>query len=646
MKAWNFWVCKLLKKCRNNILHGYCKEENTLEAIKKVEKPKRHIFKHLGLMFKWMGSNSLLLIPALVSLFIVSYLRTLTPLFGQHIIDVILKMSDDGSKLPPFFADMLVDQGGLSPLLLAAILIVVLALIRAVFIFVQRAISGIFAEKTAYNLRNNLYLKLRDADYYFHSHSETGDIIQRCTTDVEMYKRFISEQSIEVARLVLLVGLSIYQMSRLNVTIMWVSLIIAPILLTSAAFYFSKVEKMFNEIEKNEASMTTHVQENVSGARVVKAFANEAYEVKKFRGLNRKFTDSDYGLVKKMAIFWSSTDFISFIQFFIIALIGIIFASRGDISVGVYTAFLAYAGNIIWPMRQLGRLVGDFSKTIVSVSRLNHIISNPGEYVDEEDKDTPEIKGSVEFKNVSFKFRDSKEDQIIDINFKAKQGQTIAIIGKTGSGKSTLMNLLIRLLDYQKGQILVDGIEITEIEKHHLRKNIGVILQEPFLFSKSVQDNIKISDTNTDLNRVSNVAKIAQVHNDIMNFEKGYDTLVGERGVTLSGGQKQRVAIARMLLKPKPILVFDDSLSAVDTETDIQIRRALNQEWKESTVFIITHRITTASEADQILVIEDGRIKESGKHEDLIKINGLYKNIWEIQSQINFQLEEDGEDNE
>ena len=616
-----------------------------MEDIKNTIKPKRNILKHFLLMFKWMGSNSLLLIPAILSLFLVSYLRTLTPLFGQYIIDVILRGGDE-TTLNPFFVNLIQADSLSMQLLLASALIVALALIRALFIFVQRALSGVFSEKTAYNLRNNLYKKIRDADYYFHSHSETGDIIQRCTTDVEMYKRFISEQSIEVARLVMLVSLSIYQMAKMNLSIMWVSLIIAPILLTSAAFYFRKVEKMFNEIEKNEAVMTTHVQENVSGARVVKAFANEAYEVKKFNKLNRKFTDSDFGLVKKMAIFWSSTDFLSFIQFFIIALIGIIFASRGDITIGVYTAFLAYAGNIIWPMRQLGRLVGDFSKTIVSVSRLDHIISNPGEYVGEEDKLKPEILGDIEFKNVSFKFVDSNEDQITNISFKVNRGETIAIIGKTGSGKSTLMNLLIRLLDYQKGQILIDGVEIKDIEKHHLRKNVGVILQEPFLFSKSVEDNIKISDISSDINKVSNVAKIAQVHNDIVNFEKGYDTLVGERGVTLSGGQKQRVAIARMLLKPKPILVFDDSLSAVDTETDIQIRKALNQEWKDSTVFIITHRITTASEADKIIVIADGTIKESGKHEELIKKDGLYKNIWEIQSQINFQLDEDGDGDE
>lgn len=617
-----------------------------MEDIKTIKKPKRHILKYIGLMFKWMGSNSVLLFPAIVALILVSYLRTLTPLFGQHIIDEILEFSDSGSKLPAFFANFLAADTKIKSLFLAAVMIVVLAFFRALLIFVQRAASGIFAEKTTYRLRNSLYLKLQDADYYFHSHSETGDIIQRCTTDVEMYKRFISEQSIEVLRLVLLVGFSIYQMYYLNITMMWVSLIIAPILLLSAAFYFRKVEKMFSEIEQNEATMTTHVQENVSGARVVKAFANEAYEVEKFKKHNRKFTDSDYGLVKKMALFWSSTDFMSFIQFFIIAIIGIIYASRNTISIGVYTAFLAYAGNIIWPMRQLGRLVGDFSKTVVSISRLDHIMSNPGEYVGEEDKEKPTLEGNVEFKNVSFKFSDSKEDQIIDVSFNANKGETIAIVGKTGSGKSTLMNLLVRLLDYQKGEILIDGIDIKNIEKHHLRANVGVILQEPFLFSKSIEENIKISDTTSDTSRVSNVAKIAMVHNDIMNFEKGYQTLVGERGVTLSGGQKQRLAIARMLLRPKPILVFDDSLSAVDTDTDIQIRKALNKEWKDSTVFIITHRITTASEADKILVIEDGKIKETGSHEELIKRNGLYKNIWEIQSQVDLQVEKGGEGDE
>jgi len=602
------------------------------------KKPKRHIGKYLRLMAKWMGKYGFLLIPILIILLTESYLRTIVPLFGQHIIDVVLEKDLDASKLPLIIANLLIVDSVWRQLLLTAGMIVLTALIRSILIFFRRLMTGHYAERITYHLRNNLYKKLQDADYSFYSHAETGDLIQRCTTDVEMYKRFISEQIIEIGRLVFLVGFSIYQMSRLNLDMTLISLIIAPVLFIIAIFYFKKVEKMFHKIEDNEAKMTTHVQENVSGARVVKAFANEKYEVQKFDHLSRTFTDSDFNLIKKMSVFWSVTDLLSFVQFFVIAIVGVIYASRTTITLGMYTAFLAYAGNIIWPMRQLGRLVGDFSKAIVSVSRLDKIISNPGEYQEETGKLTPEISGEVKFEHVSFKFPDGQNDQIVDIDFKVNKGETVAIIGKTGSGKSTLINLLVRLLDYQKGHIYIDGVEVKDIEKHHLRKNIGFILQEPFLFSRSVEENIKIADKGSSPERVQQVAQIAQVHDDIVNFEKGYETLVGERGVTLSGGQKQRVAIARMLIKPKPILVFDDSLSAVDTVTDIQIRRALKKEWKDSTVFIITHRITTASEADRIIVIEDGQIIESGTHESLIQEEGSYKRIWEIQSKIDFRL--------
>lgn len=607
--------------------------------MEKIEtKPKRNISKNLKLMFKWTGKYGFILIPVFIFLFAETYIRTLVPLFGQHVIDVVLRGEADASKLPVIVANLLIADTVWKQLLLAAGLIVSTALIRSLLIFTRRFITGVYAENTAYSLRNKLYKKLQDADYEFYAKAETGDLIQRCTTDVDTYKRFMSEQMVQIGLLVFLVGWSIYQMSRLNIQMTLISLIVAPVLFLIAVFYFRKVESMFRGIEDNEAKMTTHVQENVSGARVVKAFANERYEVDKFDSLSRKFADSDYNLIKKMSIFWSVTDFLSFIQFFIIAIFGVVLASRGDISLGMYTAFLGYAGNIIWPMRQLGRLVGDFSKSIVSVSRLNKIISDPGEYVGEEDKLTPEIQGNVRFEHVSFRFEDNLDDQIVDIDFRVNKGETVAIIGKTGSGKSTLINLLVRLLDYQKGHIYIDGTEVTAIEKHHLRKNIGFILQEPFLFSRSVEDNIRIADKESSSDSVQRVAQIAQVHDDIVNFEEGYSTMVGERGVTLSGGQKQRVAIARMLIKPKPILVFDDSLSAVDTMTDIQIRTALKKEWKNSTVFIITHRITTASEADKILVIDDGRIIESGTHQSLIEAGGSYKRIWEIQSKIDFRL--------
>jgi len=607
------------------------------EKDKVQEKEKKNLFMIIITMFNWMGKYWPLMIISIIFLYAITYARTLIPLFGQHIIDVIL--SNESSRLPGFFQDLLVADTKYQALLIAAGLILAIELFRAILIYLRRWTSGYYGESIAYKLRNKLYKKLQNADYYFHTHSETGDLIQRCTTDVEQYKRFISDRIIEVFRLIFLVGLSIYQMSKLSVGMTWISLMITPVILSIAIFYFRKIEKAFQVIEANEAKMTTHVQENVSGSRVVKAFANEAYELNKFDGLNRTFTDSDFKLIKKMSLFWSLTDFLCFMQFMLIAVFGIVYASRGEITLGMYTAFLAYSGNIIWPMRQLGRLVGDFSKSTVAVWRLQKIVNNKDEYDPTEPNTKPEIFGHVQFKHVSFKFNDSLEDQIVDINFDVKKGKTIAILGKTGSGKSTLMNLLVRLLDYQKGVILIDDVPVTEIEKHHLRKNVGIILQEPFLFSKTLEENIGIADRMIEPQRIESVAKTAQVHGDIINFENGYKTLVGERGITLSGGQKQRVAIARMLLKPKPILIFDDSLSAVDTETDIQIRRALHKEWKESTVFIITHRVTTAMEADMIIVLEDGKIKETGTHDQLVKIEGLYKNIWEIQSRIDLQLE-------
>jgi len=615
---------------------------NDMESQTTAAGTKRSVGRSLLLIFKWMGKYWPLLFLAFVFLYFISYIRSITPLFGQHIIDVILGYSDEGSKLPLYLQNLVSASTLKEQLLLTALLIVGIDFIRAISIFIRRSFTAIFAERVSYKLRNNLFIQLQNLGYDFHSHSETGDMIQRCTTDVDTYKRFISDQIIEVVRLVLLVILSIYQMMKLNVSLTWISLLITPVILTIAIIYFRKVENLFQTIEQNESKMTTHVQENVSGARVVKAFANEKFEVEKFTKLNRVFTDSDYRLVKWMAIFWSGTDFICFAQFFLIAVTGLIYATQGTISVGVYTAFLAYSGNIIWPMRQLGRLVGDFSKATVAVSRLDKIMSTPNEYVNETNQIEPTIQGNVSFKHVSFQFPDSTYYQLEDISFSVKKGETIAIVGKTGSGKTTLMNILVRLLDYKDGHIYIDNHELNTIEKHHLRNNVGIILQEPFLFSKTVEENIAISNRKSEFNRVEEVAKIAHVHEDIVGFEQGYQTLVGERGVTLSGGQKQRVAIARMLLKPKPILIFDDSLSAVDTETDLQIRNALKKEWKDSTVFIITHRITTAKEADRIFVIDGGKIKESGTHQELLEVGGLYKKIWDIQSTIDFQVE-DGE---
>ncbi len=382
-----------------------------------TKKPKKSVLKSLGLMFRWTGRSWWMMPISFGFLYIVSYARTLIPLFTQHIVDYVLGYSDQGSRLPAFLFNLIEADTTGKKLILAAVAIVIIDLIRSLAIVCRRAVTAHFSEDVSYRLRNRLYRQLQNLGYHFHSHSETGDLIQRCTTDVETYKYFISDQIVEIVRLGLLVALSIVQMSKLNMNMMFISLIIAPVLLTVAATYFLKIEKVFTKIEENEANMTTHVQENVSGARVVKAFANEKYEIEKFDKLNRTFTNSDYKVSKIIATFWSSTDFICFAQFCVIAVVGIIYASQDIISLGVYTAFLGYAGNIIWPMRQLGRIVGDFSKATVAVGRLDMILAQPDEYAADTSVHKPEIHGDVVFDHVSFKFADSTYNQLEDIDF-------------------------------------------------------------------------------------------------------------------------------------------------------------------------------------------------------------------------------------
>jgi ATP-binding cassette subfamily B protein len=342
-------------------------------------------------------------------------------------------------------------------------------------------------------------------------------------------------------------------------------------------------------------------------------------------------------LLKLMAYFWSGTDFIIFVQYCLTASVGIFYAVNGQLDSGEYIAFLSFVGMIVWPMRQLGRIVGDFGKTIVALDRIDEIVLKENEHENDTDN-TPNIKGDVSFDHVGFQFEDDTKPLLTDISFDVKQGESIAVIGRTGSGKSTLINLMVRLLENQQGSIKFDGIDIKHINKKHLRKNIGIIMQEPFLYSRSLYDNIGIIKKNAKQDEIYKAASIASLHDDIQQFEEGYKTLVGERGVTLSGGQKQRVAIARMLIDDKPILIFDDSLSAVDTETDIQIRRALNDYWKNTTVFIITHRITTAMEANKIIVLDEGRIAEVGTHSSLLEKKGIYAQLWDIQSNVEYDF--------
>jgi ATP-binding cassette subfamily B protein len=583
---------------------------------------------------------------AVLLLIALQYLRTLTPLFLSYILDDIFGFMQDPpptepTTIPGFISRFFLGTTYQEKLLYVAVTFLVFTLLRVLIMFIRRMINAYFTENIACNMRNKLYNKLQNLGFNYHSHAETGDLIQRCTTDVETYRGFIGEQSIEIFRLIFLISFAIFQMSMLNVTMTLYSVMVTPIIFLAAFIYFLYVKKVFKIVEEKEAKMTTTLQESMTGVRVVKAFAQEKFEIEKFDRDSTDYMNEDYKLLKLMAIFWGGTDFIIFCQYAITLIVGIILAANNELSLGDFSAFLAYIGMVVWPLRQLGRIVGDFGKTTVALDRLDGIMDQESEHKgDSENK--PTIEGSVEFRNVGFQFEDDHKKLLKNISFKVEKGSSIAIVGKTGSGKSTLINLMIRLLENQEGQILFDGVDIKNINKKHLRKNVGIIMQEPFLYSRTLYDNIGIMNQSATEDKVYKAATIASLHDDIVNFEAGYKTIVGERGVTLSGGQKQRVAIARMLLDSKPVLIFDDSLSAVDTETDIQIRRALNTHWKDTTMFIITHRITTAMEADQIIVLDKGEVVEMGTHKELLANKKLYNELWDIQTNVEYDYNQLG----
>ncbi|KQC06400.1 MAG: ABC transporter, partial [Candidatus Cloacimonas sp. SDB] len=401
----------------------------------------------------------------------------------------------------------------------------------------------------------------------------------------------------------------------------------------------TRVKKAFKNSDEAEGRMSTVLQENLTGVRVVRAFARQAFELEKFDKKNAEFRDLTYRLIRLLAWYWSVSDFISLIQIAAVTVLGTYWAANGTITLGTMLAFASYVGMLLWPVRQMGRVLTDMGKAMVSVGRIQEILDEPAETYDDGLKFS-RFKGNVEFSNVCFEYEPGKP-VLQDISFKIEAGQTVAILGPTGAGKSSLVHLLPRLYDYQKGSIKVDGMELNTIDKKVLRRNIGLALQEPFLFSKTIRDNIGMAVKGASQKQIYEAAECSAIHQVINDFEKGYDTEVGERGVTLSGGQKQRLAIARILLKNAPILIFDDSLSAVDTETDALIRKELKKRAENVTTIIISHRLVTLSEADLILVLDQGKLVQRGSHNELMTQEGLYKRIWKIQTDLEEELEQE-----
>lgn len=565
-------------------------------------------------------------------------LTTLADMLQPQIIRAAVDCAIGGKEGDfPKFVMALVDRiGGFAylgqHLWIMALAVIVVAAFQVVFQYTFRVFNTTASETLVKTMRDQLFSHIQRLPFSWHMGNRTGDIIQRCTSDIETTKNFLSEQLTSIFRIVLLLVLSISFMVSMHPLLTLIALIPTPFIILYSFQFHKKVHDGFMDCDENEGKLSAMAQENLTGVRVVRAFGRERAEIDKFQKQNDHYTKLWEKMAKVLSQFWSVSDILSGIQVMLVVVFGACFCVGAHLSEGEYIAFIAYNAQLVWPIRMLGRMISEMSKAGVSIDRVAYIMDSP---IEEEDPDAEAVPmdRDIRFEHVRFGYENSPEI-LHDIDFTVKAGTTLGILGGTGSGKSTLMLLLdkLYLLNEGGGRITIGGTDIRKIKTDHLRRNIGMVLQEPYLFSRTIAENIGIVSPELDMEAIRSAAAAAALDETITSFASGYDTMVGERGVTLSGGQKQRAAIARMLTHNTPIMIFDDSLSAVDTETDAKIRQAITQRFGKATVILISHRITTLSSADQIIVLDRGCIAEQGTHEQLKSAGGIYQKIYETQS--------------
>lgn len=547
-----------------------------------------------------------------------------------------------------FFADDVLGQGRMlgdtmtQTFLWIGFGFILLALVEGGGSFLSGRLASFTAEGITRRLRNFLFDHIQRLSFSYHSKTPTGDLIERVTSDVDALRRFFSEQAIGVGRIVLLFFINWAAILYINVELGWISVVTIPLILWVSLWFFKRVTLAYEDYQAQEAVLSTTLQENLTGVRVVKAFARQDYEMQKFERDNWLKYLKGKLLLLMHSLFWPLSDIVLGGQM----LFGFIYAAfmvlSGEISIGDY---VAYTGLLIWlifPIRNLGRVIVQTSTGMVSYQRLMDITKQAREDLDGGSvHPVGPARGEIEFRNVSFMYSDGTHDVIKNISFRVKPGQSVALLGSTGSGKTSLVNLLPRFHEYTDGQILLDGVELKEYPRKYLREQIGIVQQEPFLFSRSIRENILYGvGRSVTQEEIEAAAKAAAVHDVIVSFPDGYNTIVGEKGVTLSGGQKQRVTIARTILKNPKILILDDSTSAVDTETEASIRKALDDLMEHRTTFIIAHRIQSVMRADQILVLDKGQVVQQGTHAELVgQFGGMYRKIYDIQTRIDEELE-------
>ena len=571
--------------------------------------------RRMRLMGKLVAQNKWLFIGAALCVLISVVIDYLTPLLLAETLDYYL--SGQPSTMPAFVNRWVDSWGGpgfmARNLWIVGLALVGLNIVGGAINFFKGRWQSKAGENVALYLRERLYEHIQHLPFSYHVKAETGDMVQRCTSDVDTVRRFLASQLLAVVSSVLMIVVALTMLFSKNVKLALISMVMVPAIFCFAFLFFKWVVKAFGDADVSEGRLSAVLQENLTGVRVVRAFGQQQYEVEKFTGASADYKKKSFKVSKLLAVYWAGSDTMCMIQSGITLIMCVLFAARGEITVGTMVVFTSYVGKLLWPIRQLGRILADLGKADISLSRLEDILAVPAE-AESGKALTPQIDGSVAFEDVCFDYGDGVP-VLSHVSFTVRPGQTIGILGSTGAGKSSLVQLLQRLYPVTAGRITLSGVNVNDIERHHLRRNVGIVLQE------------------ADLSDVYAAARTASVHDVIESFSEGYDTVVGERGVTLSGGQKQRVAIARMLLQDTPVLIFDDSLSAVDAETDAAIRDALHSR-RHGTMFLISHRIATIRKSDLILVLDKGRVVQMGTHDTLAAQEGLYRRVCAIQNEL------------
>lgn len=598
--------------------------------INKKQKTSR---RRIRLIVRFLRGNVHLFVIALAFSMLNTVFNALTPQIIRITVDSVI-----GGALvavPGFLQGVL--PAGLLPghsmaaLLTAAAAVLLLSVLSGLSTYLSRMGLARGTENFLKALRDRLYGHIQKLPFSWHVQHQTGEIIQRCTSDVDVIRNFVCNQLLEVIRTLFLIALYMSIMFTMNAKISLIALCFIPVVAAYSVIFYAKIAKRFRKADEAEGALSSTVQENLTGVRVVRAFGREAFEIDRFDEKNNHFATLWIQLGRLMSAYWGIGDLITGLQILCVLCAGVITAVNGEITLGEFLVFISYNASLVWPVRGLGRILSDMSKAGVSIDRVGYILEAQEE-TDAPQAKTPPMDRDIRFEHVSFGYEGQKP-VLNDISFTIPAGKTFAILGSTGSGKSTLMHLLDRLYDLpaQGGKITIGGVDIREIARGYLRRNIGIVLQEPFLFSQTIAENIRATRPEASMEEIRMAAGIACVDDAVEGFSAGYETIVGERGVTLSGGQKQRVAIARMLMQQAPVMIFDDSLSAVDAETDAAIRRELHRNLGSTTVILISHRITTLMQADEILVLDGGKVMQQGTHEELIAQKGIYRSIYEIQ---------------